>query len=353
MALISSVDARAKFTKALIDVYQERIRPTTFLQSFFTVTPPAAANVAVEVERMGEKIAVDVVRGTEGNRNTFSKSTEKIWTPPLYSEYFDITNLDLYDRVLGSQGNANENLFAALLNSAAERLSNLQDKIERAKELQCAQILRSGTVSLTAADTIDYKRKAASIVDLNAGSNGGFFEANSNVFDQLEAGCTFLRQYGHSTDATFVAIFGEKAWRKFLANTVFLGRQGTFNMKLDQITAPRRNSVGASFMGVITAGSYNVECWTYPQIYDSAAGVKTPYVATNYVYMLPSNPRFFMAHGLVPQVVEPGTVPNQSQYVYDENMDRWNNTHVFRVRTAPLAVPVAVDQIYTMKASSD
>src|SRR5689334_17814326 len=150
MGQISSTDARALFTKTLIDVYQERIKPTGFLRTFFPAKESMSKNVAIEVERMGEKVAVDVVRGSDGNRNTFSRSTEKIFTPPLYKEYFDATELDLYDRVLGSQGNSNVDakLFAALLDSVSDRLGSLQDKMERAQELQCANVLETGVVTL-------------------------------------------------------------------------------------------------------------------------------------------------------------------------------------------------------------
>ena len=142
---IAAQDARALFTKMLADVYQERIRPTAFLRSFFpTVTAPTK-EISIEVERMGEKVAVDVIRGTEGNRNMFSRSTEKIFLPPLYREYFDATQLDLYDRVLGSQGNAQAPLFADLMNKVTDRLGNLQDKIERAIELQRIQVNRAVT----------------------------------------------------------------------------------------------------------------------------------------------------------------------------------------------------------------
>lgn len=356
MATISSVDARARFTKALIDVYQERIRPTDFLRSFFPVTQSGALNVGVEVERMGEKIAADVQRGTEGNRNTFSLSTEKIWTPPLYAERFEMTELDLYDRVLGSQGNANENQFAALLNSASDRMGTIQDKIERSLEKQCSQVFMTGQVVLSAAETINFKRSASSIVDLTSGSNGGYFSTNSACFDQFKAGCDFLRQYGHSIDSTFVAIMGETALKDLLANTTFTGRQNLFNMALDQVQGPRRNAKGAAFHGIITAGSYKVELWTYPQIYDAVDATtgtvtKTKYIDDRYFILIPQNPRFKMAHALVPQLItKPGQVPSQATYVYDENIDDWRTSHQMRVRTTALAIPVAVDQIYTAKA---
>ena len=129
---IPASQAKALFTQMLIDVYQERIAPPTFLRSFFPDKFTPTKYVSIEVERMGENVAVDVMRGTEGNRNTFSKSTEKIYYPPFYREFFDATNEDLYDRVLGSEGSTNTQLFTALLNRVADRLQALQDKIERA-----------------------------------------------------------------------------------------------------------------------------------------------------------------------------------------------------------------------------
>lgn len=309
---------------------------------------------------MGEKIAVDVQRGTEGNRNKFSLSTEKIWTPPLYAERFEMTELDLYDRVLGSQGNANENMFAGLLNSAADRMGTIQDKIERSLEIQCSQILMTGIVTLNAAENIDFKRRGTgatvpSIVDLTTGSNGGYFSTNSDCFTQFKRGCDFLRQYGHSTESTFVAIMGETALKDLLANTTFTTRQNLFNMALDQVTGPRRNAKGAAFHGIITAGSYKVELWTYPQIYDAVDSngtvTKTKYIDDRYFILIPPNPRFHMAHALVPQLItKPGMVPSQATWVYDEKIDEWATSHEMRVRTAALAVPVAVDQIYTAKA---
>ena len=99
---ISTTDARALFTKMLVDVYRERTTPTSFLRSFFKVKEGRTKEVSIEVQRGTEMIAVDVERGTEGNRNKFSKSTEKIFVPPYYREYFDATDLDLYDRMFGT-----------------------------------------------------------------------------------------------------------------------------------------------------------------------------------------------------------------------------------------------------------
>ena len=44
----------------------------SFLRSFFPVKTTASKYVSIEVQRGTEYAAVDVLRGTDGNRNTFS-----------------------------------------------------------------------------------------------------------------------------------------------------------------------------------------------------------------------------------------------------------------------------------------
>ncbi len=353
---ISTADIRGLFTKTLIDVYQERIKPTSFLRSFFKTTTDPTKSLSIEVERMGEKVAVDVVRGTEGNRNTFSRSTEKIFEPPLFREYFDMTELDLYDRVLGSQGDQQKPLFAKLLNSAADRLGTLRDKIERAKEIMCAQVFETGIVTTRFGAQIDYRRKAASIVDVPA----DYFATNTDPFAVFEKGCNFLRQVGRSGDGTFQAIMGASALRDLLANTKFTARQNYFNMSLDAIVAPAgvRPAEGSTFHGIITCGSYKVQLWAYPQFYDLEVNTNgaitytsTPYWNPKKVVMMPSMPRLILGHAAVPMLIgAPGQMPQQGEYVMQEFLDERRAKHDLDIQSAPLAIPVAVDQLYTFTA---
>ena len=354
MAEIAVTDARALFTKGLIQVYQERIYPTQFLRSFFPSVTEPTKELSIEVERMGEKVAVDVVRGTEGQRNSFYRSTEKVFLPPLYREYFDATELDLYDRVLGSQGNAQAPLFAALMNKVADKIGLLRDKIERAYELQCAQVIHNGIVTVRSGTNIDYKRKATSIVDLGATK---WSTGATNPFSQLETGCLFLRQVGRSADSVFNAICASDALAALLANTTFTTRQNLFNMALDQVHGPQRNAVGATYHGTVTAGSFKVQLWAYPQFYDLQGGTQaaptftsTPYLTPGEVVLIPERPNFKFGFAAVPQLVgEPGQLPVQGDYVMGQFLDTRMAKHDFDIQSAGLAIPVAVDQIYTMK----
>lgn len=346
MPNISTTDAQGLYTKKLIDVYKERSIPTAFLRSFFPTVVSPTLEVSIEVQRGYEKIAVDVTRGTDGNRNSFTKSSEKIFIPHYYREWFDATQLQLYDRLYGAT-EINDAIFAAYINSVADSLMDLQSKIERAYELQCAQVLETGIVTTSAGSTnIDYKRKAASLVDLGGGN---YWASAVDPFAQLEAGCNFLRQVGKAEGSVFNAILGSSAMSALFANTAFKERQNLFNMALDAVAAPQRGAVGQSYHGEITCGSYRVRLWSYPQYYDNASNVQTPYINPKKVIMMPEMPKFKLAFGAVPQLIEPGVGPFVGAYKINEYIDQRGKSRIIDLESAGLAIPTAVDTIYTVQ----
>lgn len=321
-----------------------------FLRSFFPAEESTSKNVSIEVVRGFEKIAVDVTRGTDGNRNSFGKSTQKIFAPPYYREFFDLTELDLYDRLAGS-GNINDEVFSQLAGESAEKIAILQDKIERAYELQCAQVLQTGIILLNSGDNIDFKRKADSMVDLGAGNywSGAAVDPNTS----LEVGCKFIREKGKSRGAIVNAICGSEALAAFINNTVVKERGKIVQYALDMITPSQRDSQGASFHGEISVGAYRVRLWSYPEVYTNAAGDDVEYIDPKKVILLPEKPRFKMGFAAVPQLLVEGSAPTKGAYRVEEYIDARKKSHIMDIQSAAVAVPVAVDQIYTMQVLAD
>jgi len=344
MAAISTTQARAEFTQKVIDVYKEKVQVQSFLRSFFAEKTSTTKYVSIEVQRGTEKIAVDVQRGTEGNRNVFGLSTEKIFLPPYHREYFELTELDLYDRLLGSE-TIDAGVFAQLADEAAEKLMALTQKIERRYELQCSQVLETGIVTVTHGTNIDYKRKSASKVDNSASTWTG---AN-DPFVQIAAGCNFLRQVGKSQGAVVNAIMGSTALTAFFNNS-FVKDTADFR-RIDHLAIgmPQRNSVGATTHGEVAAGDYAVRIWSYPEFYDNESNVSTPYLNPKKVILLPESPKFAMSFAAVPQLLTSNSAPTRGAYHFGEYTDERNTSHVMDVKSAGLAIPVAVDQIYTMQ----
>lgn len=360
-ATIAANQARANFTSMCVDVFSDMLTPTTFLRSFFPSEQSYVKYLSIQVERDYELISSDVLRGTEGNRNTFSKSQEDVFLPPYYREFFDATEIDLYDRLFGSTA-IDMGIYSQLTAAVARRLNMLRNKIERRYELQCAQILQTGTVTVVNGDSINFNRKAASIVAYSAGND--FAIDTVNPYTVLENGCNFLRQSGKAPGSTFNAIMGQSAWDAFLQNDIVINRNKLMAWPLDQLTAATRGATGYSYHGQVDAGSYRVNIFTYPEFYDTVSnGTRTSnaYIDTKKVIMLPETPRFKLGFAAVPQLLRSGTgmmedmelAPLQaSPYVVADYIDPRNTTHIFDIKSAGVAIPTAVDQIYTVTVLS-
>lgn len=351
MATISTQDARGVFTKALIAVYKERTAPTSFLRSFFMTKESDTKQISIEVQRGTEKIAVDVERGTEGNRNQFSKSTEKIFVPPYYHEYFDGTELDFYDRLFTQNGTVDAITFSQWVDVVVEKLAMLQDKIERAYELQCAQVFETGIVTLNSGDNIDFKRKAGSLVDV--GGAEYFSNATSNPYATLEASGTFIRTKGKSAGNIFNVILGSVAMSDFLDNPQVKERADIRNISMDVLRTPQKNAVGGVLHGEVSAGAYVFRLWTYPEFYDTEAASNNSYINDKKIIVLPESPKFVLGFAAVPQLlgskadVGAGVSAKRGAYLVGEFLDERNTSHVIDIKSAGVAIPVAVDQIYT------
>jgi hypothetical protein len=344
---ISTADARGLYTKMLADVYRERPKVMSFLRSFFPAKEYSTLEISIEVQRGTEKIASDVTRGTEGNRNKFSLSTEKTFIPPYYREFFDSTDLRLYDRLFGSTS-IDSGVFSSFLEEVADKLGMCQDKIERAIEKQCADVFHTGIVTLEQATSINFGRKSESIVNLSVTAP---WTGANNPYTALENAAIFLRQTGKAQGATFNVILGTSAWNAFLVNSFVIQRNDLKAMQLDMITTPQRNSVGAAFHGTVTAGSYTFRMWTYPEIYETAAGVKTKYIADTKIIVLPENPRFQTSFAACPQLITESTGVKKGAFMFGDYKDERLKSHIFDVMSAPIALPVSIDQIYTAQVT--
>ncbi|HYG49621.1 MAG TPA: major capsid protein, partial [Flavobacteriales bacterium] len=263
-----------------------------------------------------------------------------------FREYFDVTQLQLYDRLYGAT-QIDDAVFAAYINDVADKAMELQNKIERAYELQCAQVLENGIVQVKVGKNIDYTRKADSLKDLG----GGNYWASGSVdpATSIEEGCNFLRKVGKAEGGVFNMLLGSTALRDLLANAKVQDRGKIYNYSLDQIAPPQRNSVGATFHGEISAGSYRVRLWAYPQFYDNAQGVSTPYLNAKKAIIIPETPRFKLAFAAVPQLLSPNTPPKVGAFIMNEYEDKRAKSRIMDIESAGIAVPVAVDTIYTMQ----
>lgn len=346
LATLPMVQLRNLLTTQTIAVMKETVQPTSFLRSFFPTRTSMTKTVSVEVQRGTEKVAVDVIRGTIGNHNEFGRSTVREYLPPLYDEIFTLSNLDVYDVAIGAQTPA---AIANVIETAAEKMIELKNKIERAIELQAAQVLQTGVVTLTSGDNINFNRKAASMVDINVGGNY-WNTSGSDPIKDLENACIFLRKTGKSQGQVVNAIMGDTALASFLNDPAVKSRADIRNMNFDALAVGLREAVGSVPIGQVNAGQYIVNIWSYSEYYDNASNVSTPYVAPGNVIVMPTNTQFVTAFAAVPQLLsDSGRAPQRSEYLINDYIDERGSNHEMRIKSAPLVIPVSIDRIYTMK----
>jgi len=341
--------ARGAFTNAVIAVYREAVTPTSFLRSFFPNVFSRTKYVSIDVKRNNEKIAVDVLRGTGSNLNKKSRSTLKTLEPPYYAEGFNVNELDLYDTAFGT---LDPSLMGQVAQEAADTLVECKNKIERSKEKQCADVLRTGVITLVNGDNIDFKRKSQSLVDGGAGTYWTVSSVDPDVI--MQAAGDFLRQKGKMEGFVINVIMGAGAFNAFTSNPIRQDKLDIRRMDTGSINMPQRNSLGGSYHGQVSAGSYVFNVWTYNEGYTNDAGTFVKYLDDTECIFLPENTSFKMAHGVVPQL--PGMTPmvatGAGEYYFNEYVDQKHRNHVQEVLSAAVAVPVAIDQIYTVKVKA-
>lgn len=350
---ISLVQHRALFTQALVARFTDDKAPNMGLAAFFPTVTTRTKYLSIEVERMNQLIAVDVMRCTDPNRNTFNKSTEKVFEPPYFNESFDFTACEGYNVSFGAGMAPNGAIVDNMLGESNRYITALKRKIQRAIEKQRADVLQSGIVTIKNGDSIDYRRKAASMVT-KTGANAWDQTSTATPLVDLAAGANFLRKSGLSSGNVMNVIMGETAMANFLKfDAVYKERQIFSNFRRADIGMPILNEVtGLTLYGRVAAGDFILDLWTYSDFYTDAQGVQQPYIAPNAVIMIPGDFVGKTGYAGIPTYFEEdgakSIVPIEAEFLVFDIVDQQKASWDFFVRSAPLVIPVSVDRIYTL-----
>ena len=357
---INRINAPGIFTRGVVQLYQDMIAPAPFFTSLAAEDATNAKDVHIGTRRFDEEPAVDIALGnSDGHRNQFARSTSHLYRPPEYLENFDVTELETYDRVFGGGQNPDADALRDLIRDSAEKAAVLENKIARATERQWAGVMQTGIVVLKNNDAIDFRRKAASIVDPGA---GGYWDgATPGILAQLNTACQFIRNEGKSKAPEFYAIMGSSAVSAFLNNAEIKNSGDKVLIQRMKLEMPTELMVGTVYHGSIAADNYTVHVLTYPENYDTrdAAGAVTrnEYIEPKNVVVIPTKGFAFTTKyaGLPALFNFPGmTTPMPGRVA--EKIRVWSRTtpdmrsHLTYVNSRPLACPVSIDQIYTIKA---
>lgn len=348
---------RATFKKSLIATIVERQRPKKGFEGFFPRERHETAMLAINVMKLGRKVAVDVVRCTDPHMQTFSRTAENLYIPPQYFLGFDVCKCDGYWDTFGSaDGNFSGGRMLQLANSSINKTDYLIDMIERSIELQRIQVLTTGVVQLKNGDSIDYGRLPASMKVLTGAEE--WDTATANIMKNIKDGCDYLRTTGLSTSAEVNAVMGGAAFENMMSNEDF---QNAFNIRRIErgfINAPQMNDVtGMVYQGQFSTGDFRVNIFTYNETYENAAGVATRFLDDNTVILLPNDftgeTAFAANEGFIGEGINARPVLITDEYLISDLLDTRKASWEIMVKSSPLAIPLHPNRIYTIKTAGN
>ena len=322
---------------------------------FFPRETALTRQVDLEVQRDNDTIAVDVRRFTEGNKNKFSIVTEKKFEPPYFREEYDFQNDEIYMSTIAlGVGLENSTVNAIIAQNALRNIRKMRDKIERSIRKQQADVMQTGIVELINGDSIDYKRKAASMVDL--GSSQYFTNATANPLASIKNAGTFLRDVGASASTTLNMVMRGEGLSGLLSNPKFKEEADNRRINRSDVISPEFNNVtGFAFHGQISAGDFNINLWTYNQKYSAANGDTTYYLDSNKAVFIPDDFAAKTVFAGLPNMVdreisgETASMPSvvEAEFLLRAYSDIKTMSSTLEITSAPLAMPITIDKIYT------
>jgi hypothetical protein len=361
MGYIPAQQARKVFTTVLANIYQDFIEAPSFLTSFAKKETYSTKTVQTLARRGTEKIAVDVIRGSKGNLNQITRFSQNEYLPPYYKEKVNVSAMNIYDIPFESGDSYNTAQIDALARSTATALDETKKKVDRAIELQMAQLLQTGVIEISNGDNIDYNRNAEMIEVLTGDEL--WDSSVVDIFKFFEDKGTKLRTIGKVGGGQSVnVVMGMLAWQAFRSNKdVKDGDNFYTKSALEFTTNPIFTASGGSYKGTLKVGIYNYDIWVYDEVYDNANDVSTRYWDSSYVCLIPQSFQAEISFCQVPML--PAWVrqnPRSSRvfrglnskmqgftlfdYVHEED-----EVYYAGIKAAPLAQLISVDRVYTAK----
>jgi hypothetical protein len=345
------------FQRAMLEAYEEGVSQDPeqyFLSNLFreeVISP--VDEIELDVVRGSRRIAADVTRGGGvGNTNYVNQYTNKSYKVPLYWEQTPITASMLNKRVPGMDA------FRSPAMSEAAKIgyhvghaqSEQVKKIKRAIELQAAQALQTGIVTLKNADNIDFHKDATlNNVPATKWDNSG------TPIDDIEALAVEIFQKGKVKPNT--AIFSQNAWVGFRKNASV---QSFFDKRFIEpgLLRPEETVLGATLQGRISIGDFMLNLYTYNGFYENSSGVNTSYMNSETVIVMSSLAQLAKGYGATEVLVESREdyrnlgLPELPEFVAGAYVPFYYtmapSTMYAGVQSAPIVIPKAIDTIGTI-----
>jgi len=358
---ISVIDHSAKITSKVVGKFEEIIPVRSGFSGWFPEETTPTLEVDVEVQRDNDLIAVDVVRFTEGSKTKFSKLSEHKYIPPYFKLDYDFQRDQVYMNTIAlGVGMGSANVNSVIAKNAFKAVNKNRDMIVRAIRKQQADVLQTGIVTMTNGDSIDYRRKASSMVNVDTAGDYWSVAATATPLTDIRKGMDFLRNTGNSGGSAVNVIMRSAAFEALLASAQVKDQGVNVIQQIQRINIGMPQFEGASGFahhGIIAAGDFTVNLWTYNEKYTDANGATQYYLAENTVVMIPEDFQGKTIFGGLPTLSDgsvagiPVDMPTvvEAKYLIRSYSDKKTISSTIELSSAPLVVPFTIDKIYTMQ----
>ena len=343
-----------------LQLFTQMRSPSGFLSRRFTVKPGGiymGDKVAIDIQRFGEDVAIAIKKCTGPNLNDIDIFTTKEFTPPAYGEAFNLDVCELLNRMAGVDPYtaAYTEYAGQLVAKMAQGFMVIDDKIQRAVELQASQILQTGKLLLlddngATVYEIDFKPKATHFPTVGTAWSDA---VNSTPLDDIKSLADKVRTDGKVNPNRLT--FGDLAFSQFMNSDQVQAALNNRRIEVGFID-PEMEDSGAVNQGRIWIGSYAYDMWTYPEEYkDPQTGNPVKYVEDDKVVVDSTRTRFDMTSARVPLPLGPdprveGLLPGRlssREGSFDVTPNVYptpNGKQIMgELESRPLLVPVQID----------
>jgi hypothetical protein len=350
---ITQQEAFGLITKTVQETVKVTPPASSFFRQFFKNDETAAYGTKFEIVRRGRGTLEDVsLESTESTIHKLGKSSEQLYVPPCYRESVGMSAFDAYYRQVGESDIVSNTLVIDTTKQIKEELTDLLSYYDRTEELQCANAMLTGQVPLVTGDTLNYNRRAASIIAYNAAYDFAIDTVDPSVAFLLMA--NQLVGYGMINPSTpIIVLMAEDVLSAFQKNPIVQKRADIKNYELMNLKTGV-NALGSVTQGYVSYGSYTFELRTYPALYDTKSATNLNYMPAKKMLMFPSVMDNKMFYGGTPKWLTSPYGDNPAVGV----MKGMRSTQVFTnprafsveymIQSRFLAIPRQIDQCVTL-----
>lgn len=349
---------------ALLKAFDElqKLQSPLFLSGLCKhLEPVESEKVQFNRAEVTKLVAGNVSQNSIGTARSLESYTVTELTPPLFSPHASVPATAMYESLVDENkySISRSGIQRALVAVAREQMKS-QMEISRAIEKQISEVIQTGEISLAqqinSKSTISYSLPAGgSLVPANRWNAAG-----ADILGDIETICEHIQRNGSVTP--MMIILGKSAWGALRNSDVIKDRMKEIHSLENSLVYKRNPNTSSVYHGDISAGSYQLEMFTYIENYQLANGNFLPYIDDKNAVIMALDSDIEVAYGGIPSLVtlDPQqrelagltmvgtTIARQSLPFY--SIDDLGQSVIAGVKSRPLVIPKNINAFGVIKA---